>query len=111
MTPNGPYNYCCGGGSGFAIMNELNFPQWRKKVSERMKTKQILDAFSDCLDPGIQKYVIAACSNCKGAMRDLIGHYKLWDKYSITYGGLVELIVNAMVDLPPFLELEFYSPD
>jgi len=111
MTPNGPYNYCCGGGSGFAIMNELNFPQWRKKVSERMKTKQILEAFKDCLDPGIQKYVIAACSNCKGAMRDLIAHYKLWDKYSITYGGLVELIVNAMVDLPPFLELEFYSPE
>ncbi|MGQ9512398.1 (Fe-S)-binding protein [Thermodesulfitimonas sp.] len=51
MTPNGVRNYCCGGGGGFAIMNELNFPQWRKKVSERMKTKQILDAFSDCLDP------------------------------------------------------------
>ncbi|MEW6182797.1 MAG: (Fe-S)-binding protein [Bacillota bacterium] len=111
MTPNGAHNYCCGGGSGFAIMNELNFPQWRKKVSERMKTKQILEAFKDCLDPSIQKYVIAACSNCKGAMRDLIAHYKLWDKYSITYGGLVELMVNAIVDLPPFMELEFFSPD
>jgi Fe-S oxidoreductase len=108
MTPHGVYNYCCGGGSGFAIMNELNFPQWRKKVSERMKTKQVLEVFKDCLDPSIDKYVIAACSNCKGAMRDLIGHYKLWDKYRITYGGLVELIVNAMVDLPkPFLEMEF----
>lgn len=110
MTPNGARNYCCGGGSGFAIMNELNFPQWRKKVSERMKTKQILEAFRDCLDPGQPKYVIAACSNCKGAMRDLIGHYGLWDRYRITYGGLVELIVNAMVDLPkPFIELEFIS--
>jgi Fe-S oxidoreductase len=110
MTPNGARNYCCGGGSGFAIMNELNFPQWRKKVSERMKTKQVLEAFRDCLDPSQPKYVIAACSNCKGAMRDLIGHYGLWDKYRITYGGLVELIVNAMADLPkPFIELEFIS--
>jgi hypothetical protein len=24
----------------------------------------------------------------------------LWDKYHITYGGLVDLMVNAMVDLP-----------
>lgn len=110
MTPNGVRNYCCGGGSGFAIMNELNFPQWRKKVSERMKAKQVLEAFKDCLDPSQPKYVIAACSNCKGAMRDIIGHYGLWDKYRITYGGLVELIVNAMVDLPrPFIELEFIS--
>ncbi|MEW6770487.1 MAG: (Fe-S)-binding protein [Bacillota bacterium] len=110
MTPNGAHNYCCGGGSGFAIMNELNFPQWRKKISERMKTKQVLEAFKDVLDPSIDKYVIAACSNCKGAMRDLIGHYRLWDKYRITYGGLVELIVNAMVDLPkPFIEMEFIS--
>ncbi|MEW6182799.1 MAG: (Fe-S)-binding protein [Bacillota bacterium] len=112
MTPNGANNYCCGGGSGFAIMNDFNFAQWRKKVSERMKTKQILEAFKDCLDPGTEKYVIAACSNCKGAMRDIIGHYKLWDKYRITYGGLVELIVNAMVDLPkPFLELEFMGSE
>jgi Fe-S oxidoreductase len=112
MTPNGAHNYCCGGGSGFAIMNDFNFAQWRKKVSERVKAKQILEAFKDCLDPGTEKYVIAACSNCKGAMRDIIGHYKLWDKYRITYGGLVELIVNAMVDLPkPFLEMEFIGSE
>ncbi len=100
MTPNGPYNYCCGGGSGFAIMNSLNFPQWRKKVAERMKAKQILEVFKDILDPSINKMVIAACSNCKGAMRDLITHYDLWEKHRILYTGLVELIVNAMVDIP-----------
>ncbi len=107
MTPNGPFNYCCGGGSGFAILNELNFPQWRKKVSERMKVKQILEAFKDVLDPSINKMVIAACSNCKGAMRDVIGHYGLWEKHRILYTGLVEVIVNAMVDIPPFLKWEF----
>jgi Fe-S oxidoreductase len=105
MTPNGVWNYCCGGGSGFAIMNSLNFEQWRKNVSERMKVKQVLDAFNDVLDPSIPKYVIAACSNCKGAMRDGIDHYGLWKKYRITYGGLVELMVNAMVDLPqPYID-------
>lgn len=107
MTPNGPFNYCCGGGSGFAIMNELNFAQWRRKVSERMKVKQIMDAFKDVLEPENKKYVIAACSNCKGAMRDIIGHYGLWEKHNIFYGGLVELIVNAMVDIPPFLKWEW----
>jgi Fe-S oxidoreductase len=107
MEPHGVRNYCCGGGSGFAIMNSLNFPQWRKKISERMKAKQILDAFSDCLDPSINKMVISACSNCKGAMRDLIGHYDLWEKNRILYTGLVEVIVNAMVDIPPFLKWEW----
>ncbi|MBA3061078.1 MAG: (Fe-S)-binding protein, partial [Nitrospirae bacterium] len=100
-------NYCCGGGSGFAIMNSLNFPQFRKKLTERMKVKQILEVFKDVLDPKEKKYVIAACSNCKGALRDAIGHYGLWEKHNILYGGLVELIVNAMVDIPPFLKWEF----
>lgn len=106
MTPNGPYNYCCGGGSGFAIMNTLNFGQWRKKVAERMKAKQVLDVFNDVLDPSINKMVVAACSNCKGAMRDIMGHYGLWEKHRILYTGLVELVVNAMVDIPPFLKWE-----
>jgi Fe-S oxidoreductase len=105
MAPHGVHNYCCGGGSGFAIMNSLNFGQWRDNVSTRVKVKQVLDAFNDILDPAIDKYVIAACSNCKGTIRDAIKHYGLWDKYHISYGGLVDLMVNAMVDLPqPYLE-------
>ncbi len=105
MTPHGVWNYCCGGGSGFAIMNSLNFADWRKNVSGRMKTQQILDVFADVLDPRINKYVIAACSNCKGTIRDMSGHFGLWDQYHIHYGGLVDLMVNAMADLPkPYLE-------
>lgn len=105
MNPNGVYNFCCGGGSGFAIMNSFNFPEWRVKVSARMKAKQVLDAFQDVIDPSINKYVCAPCSNCKGTLRDLIKHYNLWDKSRITYGGLVELIVNAMVDIEePYIE-------
>ena len=100
LAPHGVHNYCCGGGSGFAIMDTLNFAQWRKAVSDRVKVKQVLDAFADVLDPSISKYVTAPCSNCKGTLRDAIGYYGLWNKYRIMYGGLVELMVNAMADLP-----------
>jgi hypothetical protein len=34
-------------------------------------------------------------------MRDLIDHYELREKEGITYAGLVELMVNAMVDVKP----------
>jgi len=104
MAPHGVHNYCCGGGSGFAIMDTLNFSEWRNAVSARMKVKQILEAFGDVLDPGVRKYVIAACSNCKGTLREAINYYDLWEKHGIWYGGLAELIVNAMADLPgPYL--------
>ena len=33
MPNAGPGNYCCGGGSGFAVTNTLNFPQWRNNVA------------------------------------------------------------------------------
>jgi Fe-S oxidoreductase len=106
MEPHGVDNYCCGGGSGFAIMNSRNFKDWKVHVSGRMKTKQILEAFNDVLDPSIRKYVCAPCSNCKGQIRDLIDAYRL-GQYSIRYGGLVELVVNAMVDIEkPFIEWE-----
>ena len=36
MTPHGVNNFCCGGGSGFAIMSPTNFADWREIVSGRM---------------------------------------------------------------------------
>lgn len=101
MPNAGTENYCCGGGSGFAVMNSQNFPEWRNNIAGRRKARQVLEAFKDCLDPSIPKYYCAPCSNCKGAARDmLLDHYHFKDKYNITYGGLVELMVNAMDDLP-----------
>ncbi len=41
MEPHGVENYCCGGGSGFAIMPSMNIPDWRSSISCRMKLKQI----------------------------------------------------------------------
>jgi Fe-S oxidoreductase len=109
MEPHGVENYCCGGGSGFAIMQSMNFPDWRSAISGRIKFKQILEVFQDVISPDIKKYVCAPCSNCKGQIRDLFNYYSVWDECSIFYGGLVELIVNAMVDLEkPFIEWEWH---
>jgi Fe-S oxidoreductase len=109
MTPHGVENYCCGGGSGFAIMQSTNFPDWRSAVSGRMKFKQILDAFQGVPGPEIKKYLCAPCSNCKGQFRDMFEYYGVWEKSGILYGGLVELIVNAMVDLKkPFIQWEWH---
>ncbi len=100
MTPHGVHNYCCGGGSGFAIMTSHNFPQWKYLVSGRKKFQQILGAFTrEELDPSVNKYVCAPCSNCKGQIRDLLTYYEAYDRCRFLYGGLVELIVNAMPDV------------
>jgi len=108
MEPHGVDNYCCGGGSGFAIMSGHNFPDWRFHVSGRKKLEQILNAFSECMAPETPKYVCTPCSNCKGQFRDLLTYYNLWEKHRILYGGLVELMVNAMVDVKPgFIDWEW----
>ena len=108
MEPHGVDNYCCGGGSGFAIMSGNNFHDWRMHVSGRKKLSQILHAFADCMDPATPKFICAPCSNCKGQIRDLLAYYDLWENHRILYGGLVELIVNAMCDAKPgFIEWEW----
>jgi Fe-S oxidoreductase len=100
MEPHGVRNYCCGGGSGFAIMSSFNFSDWRIQISGRKKFKQILDAFAD-ENPGHEtpKYVCAPCSNCKGQIRDIFDFYGAKEKSGLYYAGLVELIVNAMADV------------
>ncbi|MCX5818246.1 MAG: (Fe-S)-binding protein [Proteobacteria bacterium] len=109
MEPHGVENYCCGGGSGFAIMQSMNFPDWRSAISGRVKLKQVLETFQDVISPGIPKYVCAPCSNCKGQIRDLFNYYSVFEKCNIFYGGLVELIANAMVDIKkPFIEWEWH---
>lgn len=108
MTPHGVRNYCCGGGSGFAIMSNSNFADWRINVAGRMKFKQILDAFKDeDMTPNTPKYVCTPCSNCKGQIRDIFDYYGATEKAGLYYNGLAELIVNAIDGLSqPFLEFE-----
>ena len=106
MHPHGTENYCCGGGSGFAIIQGLNFPDWRNAISGRMKFKQVLDAFKGELDPSKTKYICAPCSNCKGQLRGVLDYFDATNKCGIQYTGLVELIVNAMTDIEkPYLEV------
>ena len=77
-------------------------------MSGRKKLEQILNAFQDCLDPSTPKYICAPCSNCKGQFRDMLAYYDLWKRHTILYGGLVELIANAMTDVKPgFIEWEW----
>ncbi len=109
MEPHGVDNYCCGGGSGFAIMQSMNFPDWRNSISGRMKLKQILEVFSDVISPEVKKYVCAPCSNCKGQLRDLFNYFGVNKRCGIFYGGLAELIVNALADLKrPFIDWEWH---
>jgi Fe-S oxidoreductase len=106
MKEHGVNNYCCGGGSGFAIMNSMNFPAYRDNVAHRKKLSQILEAFGPELmeNTDVPKYICAPCSNCKGAMRSIIEHYEL-ERFNVHYGGLVELICNGMTKYStPFME-------
>jgi hypothetical protein len=71
--------------------------------------QQVLTAFSDCLAPETPKYLCAPCSNCKGMLRDMLSYYGLWDSNRILYGGMVELMVNTMVDVKSgFIEWEWH---
>ena len=110
MTPHGVNNYCCGGGSGFAIMSGHNFADWRHHLSGRRKFRQILEAFkNEPMDRDHPKYVCTPCSNCKGQIRDIIKYYDAWEKAGINYGGLVELMVNAAVDAKPgYIDWEWH---
>ena len=110
MEPHGVNNYCCGGGSGFAIIGGHNFPDWRFRTTGRRKMRQILTAFQGLpMDKEHPKYVCAPCSNCKGQIRDMLKYYDAWDKAGINYGGLVELMVNAMPEAKPgFIDWEWH---
>jgi Fe-S oxidoreductase len=109
MTPHGVDNYCCGGGGGLSLMSKANFTDWKVNVAGRMKFGQIVEAFSDHPDPKVKKYVCAPCLSCKMQFRDLFEHYDARKRFGITFGGLAELIVNAMVGIrKPFIGWQEY---
>lgn len=107
MTPHGVDNYCCGGGGGLAVMSDVNINDFKAAVAGRMKFKQVLDAFNDCPSPETKKYVCAPCLNCKLQLRVIFDFYRAREKSGLYFGGLAELIVNAMADLKkPFIKFE-----
>ncbi|MDD2967622.1 MAG: (Fe-S)-binding protein [Desulfovibrionaceae bacterium] len=101
MPHHGVDNFCCGGGSGFAIMTRNNIEAWRGNISGRKKFQQICAAFADCMGPETKKYICAPCSNCKGQIREILEHNDMYNKHSFAYAGLVELIVNCMENVKP----------
>jgi Fe-S oxidoreductase len=88
MYPNRELNYCCGGGSGFAIMSGPNFIDFRMKIAGKKKIDQVKATGA--------KKVVSVCSNCKAQLRELIQYYEL-DKQGVTFSGLHELVANALV--------------
>ena len=107
MTPHGVDNYCCGGGGGLSLIAPANFTSWKVNLAGRLKFKQILEAFGDKPGPEVKKYVCAPCMNCKTQLRDIFDYFGARERSGIYFGGLAELIVNAMVDLKkPFIQWE-----
>ncbi len=101
MTPHGVENYCCGGGSGFALMNRDNIGAWRNNLSGRKKMAQICGAFAECLGPETKKLVCTPCSSCKVQISDMLEKGGVRARNSMRCAGIVELIVNAMADVNP----------
>ncbi|SMB98692.1 Fe-S oxidoreductase [Thermanaeromonas toyohensis ToBE] len=85
MEPNREMSYCCGGGSGFAIMTKGNFLKFRMETYGKIKAEQLKATGASI--------VALACSNCKGQFRDLINYYKL----PVRFAGISELVANALV--------------
>ena len=77
--------------------------QYRRMARQYFRSHealQISEAFKDCLGPETRKYICAPCSNCKGQIRELLNTMILTPRTASAYGGLVELIVNAMSNKP-----------
>jgi Fe-S oxidoreductase len=85
MYPNREWNYCCGGGGGFAIMSKYNFLQFRMETYGKIKAKQLRDTGA--------KIVATICSNCKAQFREMINYYNL----DMRFSGVSELVANALV--------------
>ena len=59
---------------------------------------------SQISEPGSEEVRLRAVLELQGQFRDLFEYYGVWEKSGILYGGLAELIVNAMADIKqPFI--------
>ncbi|AEA47693.1 (Fe-S)-binding protein [Archaeoglobus veneficus] len=85
MYPNREMSYCCGGGSGFAIMNKDDFLKFRMETYGKIKAEQIKATGA--------KIVATICANCKGQLREVINYYNL----PVKFMGVSELVANALV--------------
>lgn len=85
MYPNREWNYCCGGGGGFAIMAKDDFLKFRMETYGKMKVQQLKQTGA--------KIIATICSNCKAQFREMINYYNL----DMRFSGVSELVANALV--------------
>ncbi|QGP90732.1 putative iron-sulfur-binding oxidoreductase FadF [Neomoorella glycerini] len=85
LTPNREMSICCGGGSGFAIMEKGDFRKFRMETYGKIKAEQ--------LQASGASIIALACSNCKGQFREIINYYQL----PVRFAGVSELVANALV--------------
>ncbi|AAB90694.1 (Fe-S)-binding protein [Archaeoglobus fulgidus] len=95
MKPSGVKNYCCGGGGGLAVINTMNFPDFRARIASRLKVKQIVDAFNSDVSEKVQKYVCAPCSNCKMTINHALKHFGL-NRFNMKCVGIPEIVLNCV---------------
>lgn len=85
LEPNREMSFCCGGGSGFAIMTKDNFLQFRMETYGKIKAEQLTKSGAEV--------VALACSNCKAQFREIINYYQL----PMRFAGISELAANALI--------------
>ena len=109
MTPHGVDNYCCGGGSGFAIMSGGSFPDWRAQVSGARSCSRSSTPSPTARRPVGAEVRLRPVQQLQGAdPRPPRLPRACGTRHRILYGGLVELVVNAMTDVKPgFIEWEW----
>ena len=83
MTPNREMNYCCGGGGGLVVSEDLH--DWRMAVGGLKKAEQLRETGA--------KIVVAPCANCKKQLRELIAYHKL----DMEIAGLHDIIGKAII--------------
>ena len=83
MTPNGRYNYCCGGGGGTVSLDEIK--EFRMEIGGRKKVEQLKATGADI--------VIAPCANCKKQLGELIQYHGL----DMEVKGLHDLVLQAII--------------
>ncbi len=83
MTPNGPDNFCCGGGGGSVSIDEIR--QYRTGTIGKKKAEQIRDSGAEI--------VVAPCANCKKQVREVCEDN---DLENVQVVGLHDLILKAI---------------
>ena len=83
MTPNREMNYCCGGGGGLVVAEDLH--GWRMQVGGLKKVEQLRAVGADT--------IVAPCANCKKQLRELTRFHRL----NMEIAGLHDVIGKALI--------------